>query len=130
MDYFQLVKPDILVETCQSLAHALFGVKIHSRSIGVTVVCNNERGCERPILGCKIVDSPSVGFNSYFSHRHVEVPRVPYDSTRRSCGKFIVKSEFPRLVAPHVDCVPSERSQNPTVNCTLSWSVLRDRSSD
>src|SRR5713101_5702389 len=38
MNNFQLVKPDILVETCKSLIHAFLSVKIHPCSVGVASI--------------------------------------------------------------------------------------------
>src|SRR5205807_10219337 len=41
MNYFQFVKPDILVETCQCLIDTLLGVKVHPCCIAVTGIETN-----------------------------------------------------------------------------------------
>src|SRR3989442_13656688 len=110
MDHFQFVKPDVLVETFQGLIYAFLGVKVHPCGIGVTVVRDYERSSECSIFGCEIVDRPLVGFNSHLSNWHVEMPRVSYDSTRGCSGKFMIKSEFPCFMTPHVGRIPSSRS--------------------
>src|SRR5436309_12851634 len=110
MDNFQLVKPDISVEARQSLSNAFLGMKIHACSVGVTVVRDNEGSSERSILSCQIVNHSLVFFDRHFSHRNVEMPRVPNDSTWRGGGKFVVKSQFLRFMASHVHCIPSYSS--------------------